>query len=124
MKFIAATIFVLLILTQTCSKWLLLLDYTVNRDYIAKNLCENQNTPALNCKGNCQLMKKLAAEENHNNNTTPVSSLIKVSFSEMFVETDFITQFFPIKELTGYSGIYLTALPSSFVSSIFHPPCA
>ena len=38
------------------------LEYMVNYDYIARELCENKNKPELNCNGQCYLMKSLAEE--------------------------------------------------------------
>ena len=85
MKFTAATIFVFLLLTQVFSKWLLVIDYTINKDFVAKNLCENQNRPRLNCKGNCQLMKKLVTEENQNNKTKHALSNKQGVFSVVLI---------------------------------------
>ena len=59
MKFIAAPILILLLVTQTFSKWVVVISFNLNRDYIAKNLCENRYRPVLKCNGNCVLMKKM-----------------------------------------------------------------
>jgi hypothetical protein len=48
---------------QTFSKWCLIFEYQVNRDFIAKNLCINRGKPLSCCKGNCYLKKKMAADE-------------------------------------------------------------
>jgi hypothetical protein len=48
---------------QTFSKWCLIADFQVNRDYIAKNLCVNRFKPCCCCKGKCYLNKKMAADE-------------------------------------------------------------
>jgi len=52
-----------LIALQTFSKWCLILEYQVNRDYIAKNLCVNRNNCSCCCKGKCFLEKKMATDE-------------------------------------------------------------
>lgn len=36
------------------------LEYIINYDYIAKELCENKAKPQLHCNGKCHLMKQLA----------------------------------------------------------------
>lgn len=41
--------------------------YQVNKDYIAKNLCENRNKPELNCCGKCYLRKQLKKVDGHEN---------------------------------------------------------
>jgi hypothetical protein len=48
---------------QTFSKWFLIADFQVNRDYIAKNLCVNRIKPCCCCRGKCYLNKKMAADE-------------------------------------------------------------
>jgi hypothetical protein len=63
MKRVVVPILILLMLAQTFSQWLIVLDYMVNKEYIARVLCENKNRPQLKCKGKCQMMKKLAEEE-------------------------------------------------------------
>jgi len=54
---------ILLIGLQTFSKWCLILEYQVNRDYIAKNLCVNRSRPSCCCHGKCYLNKKMATDE-------------------------------------------------------------
>src|SRR5687768_5073713 len=82
MRLIAATILVLLVLTQVCSKWLLVAEYAVNKDFIAKTLCNNKEKPKLKCQGKCQLMKKMAAET-ENNNSGSGSGSAKSSLPEV-----------------------------------------
>ena len=53
------------------------LEYAVNKDYIAAELCENKDRPEMKCGGSCYLMKQLskAAQEspgNQENNTEPI----------------------------------------------------
>jgi hypothetical protein len=123
MKFIASTIFILLLLTQVFSKWLMVIDYTINKDYIAKNLCENRNRPTLHCNGKCQLIKKMALEDDQSNKTTSGSSVAKTPFTEVLFNAAFaFTQLTTSASDPLYNDFYLVAIPSSFHSSIFHPP--
>ena len=73
----------LLIATQAFSKWVMLLDFKWNQDYIAQNLCENKAKPILKCEGNCQLTKMMAAEEKDTapSNKSTRSALAEVLFS-------------------------------------------
>jgi hypothetical protein len=58
------TILLLFVVTvQTFSKNFLVLGYEINKDFIAKNLCENRSKPCCCCKGKCFLGKKLAADD-------------------------------------------------------------
>jgi hypothetical protein len=56
-------VLIALIALQTFSQWCLILDYQVNRDYIAKNLCVNRDNVSCCCKGKCFLNKKMAADQ-------------------------------------------------------------
>lgn len=53
----------IVLLLQTFSRAAVVVNFYVNQDYIAKNLCENKNRPKLNCCGKCQLNKKLNTED-------------------------------------------------------------
>jgi hypothetical protein len=50
-------------LGQTFSIGMVVLDYRINKDFIARNLCENRGRPALHCEGKCYLCKKVRKEE-------------------------------------------------------------
>ena len=63
---VPVTIFLILLVTlQTFSKWCLILEYQVNRDFIARNLCINRvNRERVSCcQGKCYLDKKMARDE-------------------------------------------------------------
>ena len=123
MKFITVPIFILLLLTQTFSKWFMVAGYTMNKDFIAKNLCENRDKPKLLCNGKCQLAKKMAAEESPSKSSN--SSVVKVPFSEVWCNNIVITALSfaaPAKPL--HNSFCLVKKSSSFLSSIFHPPLA
>lgn len=49
--------------TITFNQSFITLDYFLQRDYIAKNLCNNKAKPQMHCNGKCQLMKKLQQEQ-------------------------------------------------------------
>lgn len=124
MKLLAVILFSSLLLTQTFSKWLLIADYTINKEYIAKNLCENRSKPKLHCNGKCQLMKKMAAEEDEANKNTSGNSLSKMSFSETLFNDEPVekTLLAPAAQEPVFNGFYLVKKYSSLPSSIFHPP--
>jgi hypothetical protein len=62
-KYPVTILLILLIALQTFSKWCLIAEYQVNRDFITKNLCVNRSNPVSCCKGKCYLNKKIATEE-------------------------------------------------------------
>ncbi len=52
----------LLILFQAGSRSIIYLNYFLNKDYVAANLCENKNKPKMSCEGKCHLKKQLDKE--------------------------------------------------------------
>ena len=125
MKFIGATIFILLLLAQIFSKWILVADYSINQQFIAEKLCENRDKPKLQCNGKCQLAKKLAAEEDQNNKTSSGNSIAKTSFSDVVVtESVLLSAIVESASFTSFNNFYLAAMPLPVLSSIFHPPLA
>lgn len=61
-KQITATLFLVMFALQTFSKPLLMFDYFANTKAYEKN-CVNKARPTLQCKGKCQMLKKLKQEE-------------------------------------------------------------
>ena len=121
MKFILVPILMTLVLTQTFSKWMVVLEYSLNKEFIAQKLCENKAKPKLHCNGKCQMMKKLAEEEKQNssdNNTTKIKTPETVFYNEIsnpvLPEVSFTIRSYneepPLKK-------YVSPVPS-----IFHPP--
>ena len=51
-----------IMLLQTFSKVVVLVDYQANKEYIMEFLCINRDRPELKCEGKCQLTKKLKAQ--------------------------------------------------------------
>jgi hypothetical protein len=124
MRFIAVPILILLLMSQTFSKWLVVINFNLNREYIAKNLCENRYRPVLKCNGNCVLMKKMKEEESKEQNTpAPVkmeASSIVLSSRSFFANAEtlvFISNISYIIPVNSGSPVDRTA-------SIFHPPSA
>lgn len=48
--------------------------YQLNKQYIAKQLCENKNNPKMGCNGHCYLVKQLKkAEENEKKQSSQIA---------------------------------------------------
>jgi hypothetical protein len=45
-----------------------IVDYLINKDYIAKNLCVNRDKPKSCCKGKCHLVKQLKKTSSNTEN--------------------------------------------------------
>ena len=122
MKLILAPLLMALVLTQAFSKWLVVIEYKWNKDYIVKNLCVNKARPKMHCNGKCQMMKRLAEEEKQNSSNSNTGSNIKVS-DVLFtheIQTLCITNL--PEEKTRFNSELILSKSSAYLSSIFHPP--
>jgi hypothetical protein len=118
---IVAILALLGIFLQTFSQVVIVGEYFAQKDYIARNLCENRDKPQMHCNGKCCLKKKLAkdakeqAPAQRNQKSEQVVNLF-------FADADFniaphflaevVNRFFTTNDLRTYS----------YQGTIFHPP--
>ena len=123
MKRLVAIFALVGILLQTFSQVVILGQYYANKDYIAKNLCENRNKPSMHCDGKCCLKKKLAKEgkEQAPNSRNQKSEQVVNLF---YANTKFEVKHFVTSEIPNKYFTYNDLRTSSFHSSVFHPPSA
>lgn len=62
LKYPLTILLILIIGLQTFSKWLVFLDFEINRNFIAAKLCVNRDTRGSCCKGRCYLKRELARD--------------------------------------------------------------
>lgn len=121
MKFIAVPILILLLMAQTFSKWFVEISFNLNRDYIAKNLCENRYRPVLKCNGNCVLMKKMKQEEKKEQDAPPVK--LEIASIVLSSRSFFATAEAPVFIFsTRYISAGNSGKPVDRADAIFHPP--
>jgi len=105
---------------QSFSKWIIIFEFNINRNYISRNLCENRYRPLLHCNGKCLLMKKMAAEENQQSPT----GTIKLNWeASIFIDTrpDYPGKIFSITSKKFIlQSFYCPEDP--IVCKVFHPP--
>lgn len=121
MKFLLVPLLMLLILAQSFGKCFVVVEYNLNKDFIAKKLCVNKAKPKLHCNGKCQMMKKLAEEENRNatNNNSSKLKLQELAFSDkMNTPTPPAVPYITL----SYNQDKPILKHASPASSIFHPP--
>lgn len=120
-----ALVYVLFLATllPTVSPWGTLAYYHVNKDYIARVLCENRDKPQLHCDGHCYLAKRLKARQDRQDKETtervqtmPVWQLFCAEYPV-----------FPFAERTGgqpqvRSFAYQLAAYSAPLAPVFQPP--
>ncbi|MHA8052623.1 hypothetical protein [Aquirufa sp. Wall-65K1] len=104
------------------SQWASVAYYQVNRNYIAKNLCENRDKPKLNCNGQCYLAKKLKAAEDKEQKTNS-ERLEKMPEIQLACEQVPMLAFHP--SLIDFSEDHFVQdqmLAQSSIHLPFHPP--
>ena len=67
-----ALVYLLLVATllPTFSQWGIIAHYQINKEYIARVLCENRDKPQLHCDGKCYLAKRLRASQDRQDKET------------------------------------------------------
>jgi hypothetical protein len=97
-------------------------DYEMNKEFIAKNLCENKEKPKSTCNGKCHLAKELKKQDKKENQT---SNSQKEKYENQFysevkksdvINTDLTNnQLAVLYQFTNYAN---------YLDSIFQPPRA
>jgi hypothetical protein len=104
-----------------------LVDYALNKEYIAKNLCENRNKPKLNCNGKCHLMKQLkkaGTDAPTDGNATKGSSNQEENCFHVTSLFVFNAEILISNSTNFYIRTFKSKLPSNYLKDIFHPPQA
>lgn len=68
MKKFSSILFIAVLFVSVFAQGVVIMRYHINKQYIAKVLCENKSRPKLNCDGKCVLAKKLKAQEKQQKN--------------------------------------------------------
>jgi hypothetical protein len=97
--------------------------FECNRDYIAKNLCENRAQPEKKCCGKCYLNKQMRKADpvKKDNNTIPE----KWNMGEVAVftiPTSFQLPFHALPSPANFPRCKEVALPAGFRGAVFRPP--
>lgn len=71
---ILAILLLLCLSYQNVARLAIIAWYEYNKEYIAKNLCENRNKPEMKCCGKCYLKKQLKKTEQGSQDKTNVPS--------------------------------------------------
>ena len=107
-------------LFQSFSKVVILANYELNKEYIAKNFCENRNNPEMHCNGKCHMMKQMKEEDKKENG--PVNNLKEKYEVQLFSEGKSAFEILNTHTVFEYSSFYQMDKTSPHLLSIFHPP--
>ena len=126
MKTLKNWMVVLLLLGVGCytfNQFFMLMLFKTNQDFIAQNLCENRNKPAMKCCGKCLLKKKLAQTEDNTGNGKQLPTKIDKSGFECCALTSvFLSELFfdftPFIKHPKKQSMFSNAI----ANNLFHPP--
>lgn len=102
-----------------------ILEYLLNYNYIAAELCENKDKPILTCNGKCYLEKQIVKQQDLDRDASaPVPP--RVDFEKFLIikTIDFTYQLHDVKQLHQTTTYYNLLKEISFSESLFRPPAA
>ena len=105
---------------QTLSKFVIIVRFEINREYIAKNLCIKKEEANNCCKGACHLNEKLE-EEDKKEQKSPMQNLnkeVKLQLISQVISFNFNV---PIKEQKHFTP-YKFPITFHEPTSLFQPP--
>ena len=120
-KYPVTIVLILLMAVQTFSKWCLILEYQVNKDFIARNLCVNRAKPSCCCKGKCYLNKKMADDENQQQ-APGKSGQREETTLQLFEQKNILPQPVIMEVILTHSTRYITPSTQDHSLSQFEPP--
>jgi len=85
MRSFLAYILLFSILLPTISPWGTIAYFHLNREYIAKVLCENRQRPELKCNGRCYLARQLKQQEDNKDKET-ASRVLNLPVLQLFTQ--------------------------------------
>jgi len=118
-KYFISILLVSSFLFQNISKLIIVVNFQINREFIAKNLCVNRDKPKSCCAGKCELKKQLDEDDKKQN--VPANTIKDKSEKQNYYSpakyklADTNIDFIP-----GFQ--FLAGKISDVSLSIFHPP--
>jgi hypothetical protein len=99
------------------------LEYSINKNFIASNLCENRLKPKMNCHGKCYLNKKLTKsnESQESQNQKTGSNSVVVDYCEQLCKHSFG---YHSSLCQNYSDFLAANIKTEFRDLLFRPPVA
>ena len=99
------------------------IEYAINKDFIAQNLCINRDNPHSCCQGKCYLEKQLKKSSDSNNDPKDKNTSKKVQNEDV---KEFLNSHFILPKVFGTNIVRQinpeTPLTSRYIPAIFIPP--
>lgn len=98
-----------------------LIEYQVNKGYVARVLCENRNKPDLACNGKFYLQKQLKESQEESSHE---HSLPQIDFSKYPISLidNYTIKLKEIPGLRGANSFIRKKISQRYVTSLFRPP--
>ncbi len=111
------------VLLPVISPWGTIAYYQLNKDYIARVLCENRDKPQLHCDGKCYLAKRLKEQQDKQDKET-AERVQKVPVIQLFCAIMESYQFErPVSiHIASPLASYLRAHHTGYQAELLHPP--
>lgn len=121
MKLVSNIVLIVLVLHSQLYNSLVTINYEINIDYYAQELCENKDKPQLRCDGKCYFAKQLELEQDRQKETEPPTLLPSLRlFPAPQISPMALLQ---AEILPDHYHIHNLELPeNSFRDEIDHPP--
>jgi len=123
LKQLIAILTLLGFMLQTFSQVVTVARFYAEKDYIAKNLCENKDKPQMHCEGKCCLKKKLAKQGREQAPTRSNQKDEQVLNLYYAADHVAVVHFLPVRVLTKFFN-FDDLNTIGIAHSVFHPPCA
>lgn len=120
MKQLSLYLLALLMLCQSITTVWIVAGFHVNRDFIAKNQCENRFITTSPCKGQCVLMKKLKDQQEKEQDSPEhkFPEIIQMNVSDTYSCNAPVSYDVRSTALPVYRNLYHFLVQTS----VFHPP--
>ena len=122
MKSFFAILLASLFLLQSAEKFMIVVNYELNKASITSNFCENKAKPTMHCNGKCHLKKQLQQQDKKEN--SPTNSLREKLEIQILTENKKQTFIYHPSIIIQQKAIYLFKNYSNSLDTIFHPPRA
>ncbi len=111
------------VLLPGISPWGTIAYYNLNRDYIARVLCENRDRPELHCDGQCYLAKKLKAQQDRQDKDT-TERVRNTPVVQLFCEAEAVFSFAFLPDLPDAAALFTYERPivTRPVDDLLRPP--
>lgn len=106
-------------LIQASAKFIIYVNFKLNQEYIAKNLCVKKEIENNDCEGGCCLKESLEKEEKSEN---PLPNLPKEKSETFYIPVQLNQTIETGQVISRINFIYIDKSVSDYQLNIFHPP--